>query len=297
MRITTKILRKGMMAMSFLAVIGLVSCTDDNELMLSVEDTDTVEEDAIVEAAFEDLDDIVAVSMVFADTKVGTERVSDEPNDDRLTCATLEWDFENRRITIDFGDGCEGPGGRIRKGKIIISYTGPRFIRGSVITTTLEDYFISIPGTDPAQFIELRGTRTVENVSDPNLDGIRFEIKLRGATGGDDTFAEAIWPDGAIGTRRVDRTREYLNILNPFEGKVRIDGLVTGQNRRGVNYSVDIVTPLEFWRSCGREIFLPVVGVKEITHGDQLIIIDFGDGTCDNTYIVSINGNTESISL
>ena len=72
-----------------------------------------------------------------------TGRTEITVSDDRFKCATVTLVkaadnstlLPHGTITIDFGTGCLGPGGKNRVGKIVVEYKGRRFLPGSKIKT------------------------------------------------------------------------------------------------------------------------------------------------------------------
>jgi hypothetical protein len=50
--------------------------------------------------------------------------------------------------------------------------------------------------------------------------------------------------------------------------------------------------------SCVLEnVIVPVSGVEIITVGNKEYTVDYGDGTCDNTILVTLNGKSKSINI
>ncbi len=126
-------------------VIFATSCGEDDPnldtddgigIPTEVTDEVDIESEAGVESLMEDLDAVTEAGM---DAINAGGRMLE---DDRLDCATVTHDEENKTVTIDFGDGCEGPHGRIRSGKIVITYTDRRLIPGAVRTITLENFAV-----------------------------------------------------------------------------------------------------------------------------------------------------------
>jgi len=59
------------------------------------------------------------------------------------------------QIVIDFGGGCEGKDGHIRKGKIVATYTGRLIVPGKSASVTFDGYYIDS--------IEVAGTESITN--------------------------------------------------------------------------------------------------------------------------------------
>ena len=194
-------------------------------------------------------------------------------------------DVPKGTITIDFGVGCTDARGNVRKGIIRVMYNGRRFIANSTVETIFDNYSIND--------VKIEGTRTVINITGSSEETPKFTIVL---TGGKTT-----WPDGTFATRSVNRIREWIRTANPLSDLWIITGTASGTNRKGENYSMEITKPLVFKRECSsnnkRKEFIAVEGTKQLTVGDKLIIIDYGDGTCDNKVTITINGTSKEVEV
>ncbi len=254
-------------------VIGMMvlfsSCSEDGETTTDLVQEFDLEAEATIEANYEDVDDIV---------NAGVE--SQDPNgrvveDELLDGATVTHDRANNIITVDYGEGVEGPGGRIRKGKVIITYNGLRWEPGSFRQVTFENFSIDD--------VQIEGVRRLENTAESTDDNPEFTVTLQG---GMLTFT-----DSTTASREVNKVRSWLRAANPLNDEVSVTGSANGSRRDGVNYSVEILERIVYKRDCRRaRIFVPVAGVKQITSGDNVAVIDYGDGECDNIATVTING-------
>ncbi|WP_162416817.1 hypothetical protein [Cyclobacterium roseum] len=72
-------------------------------------------------------------------------------------------DEKNKRIRIDFGDGCVSSRGIEKKGIVIIDYTDEFLIKGSKVTIAFEDFYLNGH--------QLKGSRSLENLG--------FEVNSR----------------------------------------------------------------------------------------------------------------------
>ncbi|MEM6523214.1 MAG: hypothetical protein AAGF85_00380 [Bacteroidota bacterium] len=279
-----------MKKLGFFLLVGmfaLSACTDEaEETGIDGELTETALTDAEVDAVYEDVDDMVNLSLESTDNVLGGKVTEDEPDDDRFCdgIVSFEGDKTGGTITIDFGEeGCLDRNGNLRKGKIIIVYSGPRFLPGSTVITTLENY--SING------IAIEGTRTLENISTSTIDYPTFHITLVGG--------KVTWPDETFATRDSDRVRVWKRERNPREDSHLVTGEANGITRRGVAYEMQILDTLVYKRACipSRRARIPVQGVKQIETRQTIITIDFGDGECDRNFEVSVEGKTEDVTV
>jgi hypothetical protein len=257
----------------------LSSC--DKEKETEAIDTSPAELEATYDDAFEEVDAIVESTMNYFNENARVAETEEE--NDLIRCGIKTHDYENKIITIDFGDGCEGWGGRIRKGKIIITYTDRKFVPGSVWTITFEDFYIND--------IQVEGLRTCTNVSTSFEDDPSFNITLENG--------KLTWPDGTFAEREANHTRTWIRMGSPLRDEITLIGSASGTNRRGVAYTVTIVSMLRFKRACwATRIFIPVEGVKLIKReGYPDVLIDYGDGACDALVTVTIDGVSREMNL
>jgi hypothetical protein len=186
------------------------------------------------------------------------------------------------KITIDFGAGCTDARGKTRKGMIIISYAGKRFTPGSVMKVTVKDFY--------KNDAKVEGTITLTNISPSQQDYPKFQIVESG---------KMTFPDGRIATREQTLVREWQRADNPSNDKWVTDGGSSGINKNGKNYEMKITSSLIHSRACeiNNKTFIPVKGIKTLTVDGKVIIIDYGDGSCDNSITVTVNGKSKVETL
>lgn len=187
-----------------------------------------------------------------------------------------------RTVTIDFGEGCETFHGRMKKGKIIISISSPMHLEGSVRTVNLVDYYINEH--------HIEGTKTFSNKGFNDSGHMNWDVVL---TGGKITF-----PDGTIATREMNHNRELIaGIDTPrywWDDEWHIHGTASGVNINGVQYTNTISTPVYIKAVCR----FPVSGTVEMELTDiGTVILDYGDGECDNEATLTIGDRVKTIIL
>ncbi|MDW3194355.1 MAG: hypothetical protein R8G66_18410 [Cytophagales bacterium] len=258
---------------------ALVSCEDSAISESEVIDLDFATE-VTMESAEEDVTTITDAADELFELSFGRTEMG--ARDEILDCATVERDTVNQIITIDFGDGCEGKRGRVRSGKIIVTYDGNRRTEGSFRSVTFDNFFV-----DSTQ-VEGTRTKTVTAVDAENLS-ITVDITL---TGGKLTFG-----DGTSATREAQKTRVW-SFDASGDHVTTVSGSASGVNREGVSYSMAITEDIVFQRACWRAgVFVPVSGVKMFTVGESTATIDYGDGECDNLATKTQDGVSEEIEL
>lgn len=264
-----------------LLIIALLSSCAEQELPFNPQDSDNAEIEVLAEAYFEDTDDIAANAMLGINEDGGRyENIEDE----RTTCATVTYtgDRTGGTIVIDFGNGCTDARQTTRKGKIIITYEGRRFLPNSKVTTTFENYFVND--------IKIEGTRTLTNVTESRVDAPKFRIVLQGG--------KATWPDGSFITRESDHVREWKRAVSPLNDEIWVTGNASGTNKSERSYTVEITNPLIYKRTCAAErVFIAVQGTKVLRTNSREVITDYGDGTCNRTITITVNGVSREITV
>lgn len=276
------------------SLFAITSCKEDEPSRLTLQDTADITEEALTDAYFQDLDDMAGIAIQApSDVEYSGGRTSGSVtiHDDRFDCEGIVISIQPDAaptpavpkgvLTIDFGStGCTDLKGNVRKGKLIFAYNGKRFMPESTVVTTTENYFIN--------GVKLEGTRTLTNVSTSNEDAPRFNVVL--ANG------KATFPNEKVATRSSNITWQWNRALNPLEDNLEIESNSTasGTTRGGREYEVMLLKELIYKRHCG----LAVSGIKKYTiDGEKEITIDYGDGTCDRAFTVTINGVTHQIDI
>jgi hypothetical protein len=263
-------------------LIALVNsgCNKENKEASLDEEVTTVQDNTTAEKIFGDVSDIADEAH---DSKSITKSGSDE--DGFIgNCATITFDTLEfpKTITIDFGDtNCLCPDGRYRRGKILVSFTGPYREEGTVITHTFDNYFVNDN--------QVLGSKIVTNEGYNENDHLYFTIDIDGqiikANGG-----------GTI-TWVSNRIREWIEgeeTYDRFDDVYLITGEGSGTTASGYSFTEIITQPLRRELSC--KFF--VSGTFEFTPENKPVrILDYGDGTCDNIATVTVNGKTHTIYL
>jgi hypothetical protein len=278
------LIHKVALGLGLTALIFTASCTTELEPTTGINEAD-VEADLIAQADFEEVDDMTSNAMSFSDGGSGGRVEGNGMNDDRMKCAIVTHDHENQVITIDFGEGCEGPNGVTRSGIIIINYDGRRFIPGSSWVISFDNFYVN------DRLIE--GVRTVTNISESIEADPKFHILLEGG--------KVTWPDETFATREVDRVRVWIRESNPMldEYHILAESTVTGTNRENLSYSCVVASDLVILRACRGEKGgrIPVSGVKDVTIGDATYSVDFGDGECDSIVTITSGDDIKVVDL
>lgn len=279
---------------ALVSVLILSSCKDEEPQPIILQDTADLTDEAQTDAYFQDLDDMAGVAIGSpSDTQYSTGRVSGTITieDPRFNCqgvtvtivpdANSTQEFPKGVLTVDFGStGCSDRQNNIRKGKLIFTYNGKRFMPGSTVVTTTENYSIND--------IALEGVRTLTNLQNSTSDAPRFNVVLQNG--------RATFPNELSATRESDITWQWNRAANPVDDNLEIEDTseASGVTRGGRTYQVDVVVPLVYKRQCG----IPISGVKTyLINGEKQITIDYGDGSCDRAFNITVNGVTRQITF
>jgi hypothetical protein len=268
----------------FAGTFLFVSC-EKNDKKVTDQDIEMADDEAIVtlmfDQAFNETD--LALEQLEYNWKhpAGLKSILD-------TCPVIYVDHNDstywpKTVTIYFGSAsCEGPFGNIKKGMIIITITDRYLKQGSVRTVSFEDFYIND--------FKVEGTKTVTNEG-RNDDGFMyFSVELAGG--------KVTTPAGKLITHEFSRTRIWIEGEQTprwrLDNKYLIEGEASGINRFGISYTRTITTPLLVAASC-RWIMSGIIEIQPEDH--SLILLNFGDGECDNVGTITVNGETKEIKL
>jgi len=199
-------------------------------------------------------------------------------------CAAITLDTLSnpRMLTIDFGDeNCLCNDGRYRRGKIIITFTGPYRMTGTVITHSFDNYYVNDNAVMGSMIVTNAGRDAYNNL---NYLMSSNAIVIMADSSGQFTRAgnfRRIWIEGE-------------NTPDRFDDVYLIKGKAYGQLASGENYRMIIVNPLR--REIGCKYF--VSGIFKFKPADRPeAVFNYGEGECDNIATVTINGITHTIYL
>jgi hypothetical protein len=239
-------------------------------------------------------DDAIADRLFCEITDIVNEAAGHHPNNlkniisDTIfmgPCATVTIDTITfpHTITIDFGPvNCICHDGKLRRGKINVSHSGPYWAMGTVITTTFDNFFVNDH--------QLLGSKVVTNLGPNSSDNPTWEVLVDGIV---------IKPNGEEITWVGNRLREWVvgHGAPPFmwwDDIYHITGSHNVMASDGTTLSAVITQPLEIALNC----YWIRSGVIEMQHSDlPKITLDYGDGTCDDLATITINGVSFSITL
>ncbi|CAN5267896.1 hypothetical protein BH09BAC3_BH09BAC3_23440 [soil metagenome] len=290
---------KGLTYVVVAFVMFLSSCKDNNSIDFTANDATNIEGESTSDAFISDATDVSTDAVNgYSDAQLNggrTDEASGFGDNDRLKCATVtvvksDNSTDGRPagvITIVFpADGsCKDARGNVRKGTITITYAGRKFLPNSTMVTTFTNYTIN--------GIKIEGTHTITNVSASTADFPKFTVVI---AGGKVTFL-----NGQTITREQTFTREWQRATNPAQDKwVLLAGSrAAGTTRNGKDYVMEVTKDVVHSRACqiSNKTFIAVSGEKKFTTENKQIIVNFGEGTCDNVITVTVNGKSREVTV
>lgn len=275
---------------TILLILGMAivysSCKKDETIDLNPVSQDkelkAAKDDAIADKLFSEVTDIINEAVGHHQSmlkNVTLDTIFMGP------CATVTIDtlVFPHTVTIDFGPvNCLCRDGKLRRGKINVSHTGPYWAVGTVITTTFDNYYVNDH--------QILGSKVVTNLGPNSENNPTWQIEIDG---------QVIKPNGEVITWVGNRMREWVegHGFPPFmwwDDVYHITGSHEVVSSDGTSLSATITDPLEIALNC----YWIRSGVVEMQHSNlPLVILDYGNGTCDDDATVTINGVTINIKL
>lgn len=289
---------KTLKLLTLVLALGFYACQeDDDKMAFGDEGFETAQAESLVttetssETVFEDVDLAVDESFEFSfESSASSGRELERGKRKGIhgrrawrsnhfgDCVEVNHDTTANVITVDFGDGCEGRNGVIRSGKIIISYSEEQDVVEAWKSITFEEFYVDA--------VHVEGLKT-HTILDIDENGNKTTSNT--LVGGKLTF-----PDDSFATRNSEKIRFRFRGETLEVSYATVDGWADGTNVEGEDYSMTIDETLLFKGECFEEGqgFIPVQGIKTIIKGENVIVLDYGDGECDNLVTATVNGET-----
>ena len=204
------------------------------------------------------------------------------------SCVTIQFDTLNNlnpdTITIDFGSiSCNCPDGRMRKGKIITTYSGHYNDTSMLHKITFNNYFV---------------------------DGNRVSGTIKDFYKGYNAAGHMYFKDSVAGVILYTTGKSlYWNSTHTLEfisgdstatwndNIMSINGTASGYSSDALAFSSMISSPLirNFETGCRKNLIQGVIQVA--VYGKSYRSEDLGNGTCDASVTISIDGKTYPVII
>lgn len=261
----------------------ILSCSkDDTESAEISQAKTTAKTDAKIDNVIDDISDITESQIALQGGMSG--KMSDMPEKFLPDCATVENSHTDTtwRSAITF-DNCQMPNGNILDGKIVIEAVKNTENHSLTIVYAFINFHhngILVAGTKTVVFT-IKSTDTLQ-IPHP-VTNITINMTL--------TF-----PDGKVYHREGHRVRQMIEgFMTPYiwhDDVFSITGNWNTSSEEGTRTST-ITNPLIIKMNCHNI----VSGVISTVKNDNVITLDFGNGDCDNTAILTVNGESTTIVL
>lgn len=197
--------------------------------------------------------------------------------------ATLDMTSTPSVLTLDFGEeNCLCADGIYRRGKIIASFNGIYFYPGTVVNYSFENYYVND--------YHIEGTITVTNMGLNTSQNLYWDIVVNGQITKPDNGGTFTWN----AHHQIEYAEGITTPLDYSDDLFLVTGSATGTTTGGQTYTNTIVTPLQIRLTC-QWIGLGVINIEPA--GWPLFVLDYGDGTCDSTATLTVDGHVYTISL
>ena len=187
-----------------------------------------------------------------------------------------------KTVTIDFGDSCRGRDGKVRRGKIVLHFTGPVRRPGSVVTLTFVRYYVNRA--------HIEGTKIFTNLSEPPMH--KWNITV--------VDGKVTFPNGRGYT--YEGTKTVKQIAGMLTAIVR-DDVYQIVGRSKTTFSNGTTININTEDALIKKVACPWIseGTLKIKINDRVLKLDFGfpnNGDCDNKALLTWNnGNSQRVII
>lgn len=264
--------------LTLLSVFFLItSCSKDNE----TQETTSADLSAQQEKLAADTDEATQSVLTVIESAY-TEQEEESGRNTSLfsDCVTITISTENGVVfkTLDFGLGCELQNGDILSGKINITY-GPIQNGTRTITYSFDGFVINDKGIEGG--------------------GTLYRERHNAVGNPQSTFHKNIvvtHPDGVVATINGTRVREWIEGVG---SGTWVDNVILVTGNWSQEFSTGFTRSAFVTEALRREATCPffVSGLVEVSRNDIDGELDYGDGTCDNVALLTVNGVEHLIHL
>jgi hypothetical protein len=265
-------MKKTLIALSILTVL-LYACKDEDVINTpDLASTQATQDNLFAEQIFNDVGRIVEEGFIASGI-----------NKSCASYSLMNTDTSNAdTLIIDFGNTNCLHNAKLRKGKILITYTGKYRDSLAVITTTFDNYSVNNN--------LVQGERIVSNKGRNQKGNMWFTIEVNNAS--------INTANGTINWE-ANRTREWVSgiatYFNISDDRYMITGNASGNSVNGNAFTMDITDTLNVDLGCLPSCVIKSGTAKISPNGYADRIINYGDSLCDCNFDITINGTTYPI--
>jgi len=262
-------MKKTLITLSILTVV-LFGCKDEDVINNpDPASTQATQDHLFAEQTFNDVGRIVEEGF--------------KDNGQSKSCATytvMNADTSNMdTLVIDFGPTNCLQNGKLRRGEIIITYTGKYRDSLSVMTTSFNNYHINNN--------LVQGERIVRNQGENNDGNMWFTIEINNTS--------IITTNGTINWQS-NRIKEWVSGSDTYfditDDRYKITGTASGIGVNNNGFTMEITDTLNVDLGCLPSCVIKSGTAKISPDGYADRIINYGDSLCDCNFSVNINENS-----
>jgi hypothetical protein len=198
-----------------------------------------------------------------------------------------------KTLTIDYGNGCIGPDGVTRTGKIVATFSGNFREEGTAINLIFDGYLTGQYALAGSDSITNNGTN---GSGDPQFSEVLRDVVISWGT--QQILWEAdlnrTWTDGSETNFTTDTVGGTLNMAGLRDDVFELTGSASGNDANTHPFSLEIATPLVLQTGCGF-IQQGTLTVSPANFDDGAV--DYGTGECDRQATVEVNGEVFNFTL
>lgn len=256
----------------------LTGCSDENDDKV-VTQTDFVAQAKTSTEVDAITDDLLSIIETEYNNQNATGRTTQGAQDFLPECVTITSTINggNWETVLDFGNtGCAMPNGNILKGVITITGSTNFEAMSQTINYSFDGFYHNNRLIEGDRYV----VRVLQNANGNPQSTIELNLSV--------TF-----PNGEVVTRTGNRVWEWTEgvdtILNPLDNVYLVTGewVTTFPNNA---LTTEITSALKIQMTCSNI----VQGVVNFSTNNNTLVLDYGNGNCDNLATIAINGGAES---
>tara|TARA_B100001250_G_scaffold409313_1_gene433399 strand:+ start:688 stop:1506 length:819 start_codon:yes stop_codon:yes gene_type:complete len=263
-------MKRTFLILSILTILFYACKEDDIINTPQLNSTQASQDHLTAESIFNDVERVIKEGFI------NNGEAKSCPNYNLINADTSDIDT----LIIDFPEGqCQPIYGKIRTGKIIVTYNGKYHDSLSIITSTFDNYYINNN--------LIQGERIVTNQGRNSHGNLCFKIDINNVSITTPLNGTINWES--------ERIREWINGEDTYydisDDKYQITGNSNGNSANGNDFYIEIITPLNIDSECLSSCVIKSGTAKISPLGYNDRIINYGDSLCDCNVNLIIDDN------